>query len=205
MRSTTRTRAYDFCVPWCSAAWPDPQLDAVDLAVSNPPVPSSHDSDPGSILDLGIRTAFKVAHRMLRTWWFVRRPHTRGALVAVWHDGKILLVKNSYRRQYTLPGGYIRSSETPSEAGARELAEEVGIQVRPDDVPVVYRGVHPFEFRRDEVSIVELEVSEPPQIAVDKREVVWAGFERPEDVLRRPVIPHLREYLSRRSEAKRSA
>jgi 8-oxo-dGTP diphosphatase len=152
-----------------------------------------------SVVDLGIQTAFKIAHRMLRTYWFVRRPHTRGALVAVWHAGEILLVKNSYRRHYTLPGGYIRASETPSEAGARELAEEVGIEVHPDAIPVVYRGVHPFEFRRDEVSIVELEVDERPSFAVDNREVVWAGFERPEDVLRRPVIPHLREYLNQRN------
>lgn len=138
---------------------------------------------------------------MLRTWWFVRRPHTRGSLVAVWHDGEIMLVKNSYRRQYTLPGGYIRASETASEAGARELAEEVHIEVHPDQVPVVYNAVHPFEFRDDEVTIVELEVDERPAFAVDNREVVWAGFKKPEDVLRLPLIPHLREYLRQRAGA----
>jgi 8-oxo-dGTP diphosphatase len=156
----------------------------------------------GSLVDLGIRTAFKVAHRVLRTWWFVRRPHTRGALVAVWCDGEIMLVKNSYRRQYTLPGGYIRSSETPSEAGARELAEEVGIDVHPSEISVVYSGMHPFEFRDDEVTIVELEVAERPAFAVDNREVVWAGFMRPEDVLRLRVIPHLREYLKQRQHGR---
>jgi 8-oxo-dGTP diphosphatase len=135
---------------------------------------------------------------MLRTWWFVRRPHTKGALVAVWHDGEILLVKNSYRRQYTLPGGYVRRLETPREAAVRELAEEVGIEIHPADVVIAYAGRLPFEHRDDQVTILELEVEDRPAFTVDDREVVWAGFARPEEVLRWPLLPHLRAYLRHR-------
>ena len=128
--------------------------------------PSS--SGLGAVIDLGFRTAYKVAHRMLRAYWSVRKPSTHGALVAVWHDGKLLLVKNSYRRHYTLPGGYVRPSETASQAAQRELLEEVRLRV-------------PLE---------------------RLREVVWAGFESPQQVLRRPIVPHLEEYLREREASR---
>lgn len=150
------------------------------------------------VVDLGFRTAYRVAHRMLRTYWSVRRPHTRGALVAVWNDGEILLVKNSYRRHYTLPGGYVRDGETVEDAGARELHEECGIRVPVSQIRLVYNGTKEFEHRDDEVTIVEVDVDTRPEIAVDNREVVWAGFKSPAAVRALPIVPHLREYLDGR-------
>lgn len=132
---------------------------------------------------------------MLRAYWFVRRPSTHGSLVAVWHGGEILLVKNSYRRQYTLPGGYIRRGESAVEAAARELREEVGLEVPVETVRLAFTGVHEFEFRQDKVSISELEVDERPRLDVDNREVVWAGFMSPAAVLELDVVPHIRDYL----------
>ncbi len=162
---------------------------------------SSHaSSEPGfgSVVDLGFRTAYKVAHRMLRAYWRVRRPSTHGALVAVWHEGQLLLVKNSYRRHYTLPGGYVRAGESAAAAAQRELIEEVRLRVPLERLREVYSRTHPFENRQDKVTIVEIEVDEPPRFDVDNREVVWAGFETPQQVLRRPIVPHLEEYLRER-------
>lgn len=159
---------------------------------------ASSSSGLGAVVDLGFRTAYKVAHRMLRAYWSVRRPSTHGALVAVWHDGKLLLVKNSYRRHYTLPGGYVRPSESAAQAAQRELLEEVRLRVPLERLREVYSRVHPFENRQDKVTIVEVEVDEPPRFDVDNREVVWAGFESPQQVLRRPIVPHLEEYLRER-------
>jgi len=161
--------------------------------------PASSSGGLGAVVDLGFRTAYKVAHRMLRAYWRVRRPSTHGALVALWHDGKLLLVKNSYRRHYTLPGGYVRSSESAAAAAQRELLEEVGLRLPLERLREVYSRTHPFENRQDEVTIVEVEVDEPPRFGVDNREVVWAGFETPEQVLRRPIVPHLEEYLRERA------
>jgi 8-oxo-dGTP pyrophosphatase MutT (NUDIX family) len=149
--------------------------------------------------DYAFQVAFKVAHRMLRGFWAIRRPRTRGALVALWNDGDVLIVKNSYRDQYTLPGGYIRRDESPSEAGARELAEECGIYVQPERIRQVYQHVHAFEFRKDDVSIGEVEISERPPIRIDHREVVDARFFSPAAAQKLPLVPHLAEYLASRS------
>jgi ADP-ribose pyrophosphatase YjhB (NUDIX family) len=151
--------------------------------------------DGPTLVDRGFQLAFKVAHRMLRAYWTVRRPHTHGSLIALWYEGKILLVKNSYRHDYTLPGGYVRRGEPVSVAAARELAEECEIAVDPREIKQVYAGVHDYEHRQDDVTISEVTVDRAPKIAVDHREVVWAGFKSREEALAMPIVPHLREYL----------
>jgi hypothetical protein len=46
-----------------------------------------------------IRREYRLVYLLLRAWWFVRRPHTRGAAVALWHRGQVLLVRASNRTQ----------------------------------------------------------------------------------------------------------
>ena len=147
-----------------------------------------------------IRAVYRVAHWGLRLLWFIRRPETTGALVAVWHHGRVLLVKNSYRPQLTLPGGYIRPREDRRTAAARELREEVGIQVQPKRLVHAYHGTHLFEHRQDTLDIYELEMDAAPNVQVDNREVVRAEFHTPDEVLGMEIVPHLEEYLSRRIE-----
>ncbi len=146
-------------------------------------------------VDLGFRTAYKAAHRVLRAYWGLRNPQTHGALIAAWYQGQILLVKNSYRRDYTLPGGYVRPGESPEEGAARELREEVGVEVSASDLRLAYSETKPYENRRDHVTICEVQLDEPITVTVDNREVVWAGFRRPDEVLALPIVPHLRDYL----------
>jgi ADP-ribose pyrophosphatase YjhB (NUDIX family) len=150
-------------------------------------------------IDRAYQVAFKVAHRLLRLYWGIRRPHKGGTLVAIWNGGEILIVKNTYRKQHTLPGGYPHAGETPSQTGTRELAEECDIRVSPDQVHEVYRGEHLFEGRHDDVTIVEVEVPARPSIRVDHREVAYARFAPPDEVLRLLIVPHLREYLMQRA------
>jgi len=118
--------------------------------------------------------------------------------VAVWHQGRVLLVKNSYRAELTLPGGYIRSREDRRTAAARELREEVGINVQPKRLVHAYHGTHVFEHRQDTLDIYELEMEAEPNVQVDNREVVRAEFLMPAEALSMQIVPHLDEYLSKR-------
>lgn len=150
------------------------------------------------MVDALIRVVYRLAHGVLRLLWLVRRPETTGALVAVWHRGRVLLVQNSYRRQLTLPGGYVKPREDRRSTAARELHEEVGIRTEPTRLVHAYHGTHDFEHRRDTLDIYELELDREPQVHVDRREVVRAEFCSPSEALDMLIVPHLEEYLSRR-------
>ena len=114
-------------------------------------------------------------------------------------------MKNSYRRDYTLPGGYVRPDETPEQGAARELREEVGVEVSPSDLRLAYSETKLYENRQDHVTICEVQLDAPIEFEVDNREVVWAGFRRPDEVMSLPIVPHLREYLEAVRESRSDA
>lgn len=60
-----------------------------------------------------------------------------GAIGAVVVDGEVLLVRQSYRRGWGVPGGLLGRREPPDTAVVRELAEEVGVAVVLDGPPAV--------------------------------------------------------------------
>jgi 8-oxo-dGTP pyrophosphatase MutT (NUDIX family) len=92
------------------------------------PGAARHSVRTGEIIDWAWRLAFRIGFRAMRLWWFIRRPHHEGALVAVWHEGRVLMVRQSYRPTWTFPGGRVEAGENARAAACRELAEELGLR-----------------------------------------------------------------------------
>lgn len=44
--------------------------------------------------------------------------------------GQVLLVQPTYKDHWEIPGGYVETGETPAQAAAREVREELGIEAR---------------------------------------------------------------------------
>lgn len=151
------------------------------------------------MIDALYRTAYRTLAFVARGVFFFVRPNFRGVAVAVWHDDRLLLVRNSYRSDYGLPGGFARRSEDPAEAATRELLEETGISIpaaRLSDagrVEVFHSNVN------DHVHFFETRISEAIEPSVDRREVVWADYRRPDAPLDRPLWIPLRVWLAKRS------
>ena len=154
------------------------------------------------MIDRLYRVAYRGAYQMMRVYWAVMKPQVHGALVAIWHNGEILLVKNSYVRYYSLPGGYVHRNETGRAAAIRELIEETGIRASASELRLALDHQHDWEGKREHVEIFELEVATRPTIKVDNREVVEATFFPPKKALELELFEPLRKVIEKRvSEA----
>ena len=116
-------------------------------------------------------------------WWRVWHPRLTGAAVAVWHEGRVLVIRNSYRRALTLPAGGLKRREDHRAAAARELREEVGIDVPAETLRYVGEFLEITRYADDHLHLYELRCPQAPKVCVDGREVVWARFLTPAEAL----------------------
>jgi len=85
------------------------------------------------------------AQKILNRWvfqpmWRLQRPLTLGAQgVVVGEDGRVLLVRHTYRPGWCFPGGGVEKNETVLTALKRELHEECGVVI--DKTPDLF-GVY---------------------------------------------------------------
>ena len=147
------------------------------------------------------RLAYRIAFRLQLVYWRLAHPRLEGSYVAVWHAGRLLVVRNSYRRKLTLPAGGLERGERPIDAALRELREEVGIASDANALRYVGEIVDRSRYADDHTHFFELHCAEEPRPVVDAREVVWAGFLRADEALAAGVVPVVRMYLERRSGA----
>jgi 8-oxo-dGTP pyrophosphatase MutT (NUDIX family) len=147
---------------------------------------------PRMIIQEQVDRAYRVAYRL--AYPVVQR--LRGLLkldqfvaVAVWLDDTVLAVRHSYKPGLTLVYGGVGRRENHRLAAARELQEEVGITVHRDTLRLVM--VTP------NMHLYELRLTEPPELQIDRREVVEACFMHPGGLREARRGGKVREYLRR--------
>jgi 8-oxo-dGTP diphosphatase len=148
------------------------------------------------VTDALVRTAYRGAYSLAMAYWFVRRPPVEGVFVGVWHGRRVLLLQNSYKRLFSMPGGGAHPGESHVQTGLRELREEVGLTLSAEDLSAPYDVVDYEEYKRDHVYFLELDVDAEPELTIDRREVVWAAFIDVEAALQLPLSGPVRAYLT---------
>lgn len=113
---------------------------------------------------------------MLLVYWRLFTPTTGGAYVAIWCDDRVLIIRNSYKRGWTLPSGGKKRDETIQATAIREVREEVAISLSPDSVQRVARFSSREEYKDDVVTMFESSFEEEPAFEIDNTEVVEAKF-----------------------------
>ena len=123
------------------------------------------------------------------------RPRHEGTAVAIYIGAALLLVRQSYRIGWHLPGGGIRRGEMPDAAARRELAEEIGLETS----TLVPAGVAcgNWDGRRDRVHFFELRLAESPKLQLDNREVIAARLISPCELQHMTLTGPVAAYLGR--------
>ena len=105
-------------------------------------------------------------------------------------DGRVLLVKPSYRSVWTLPGGVSERGESPIDCMRRELREETGLQCDVVGEPVIIvdpkRRIFDFVYRArlapdvdpDDARAVSLEITEVGWFAPSDIPAISGSFAR---------------------------
>ena len=124
---------------------------------------------------------------------------TVGALI-VNKQGKILLTKShKWFDKYTLPGGHIEVGETMKEAVAREVKEEVGLDVEVAEMLLMQEAIFAVEFwkRKHFIFFDFLCKSKDQQVKLDGRELQEYVWEYPGAAFRLNLDSFTRKTLER--------
>lgn len=73
------------------------------------------------------------------------RPYVAAGVLFFDEAGRILLVQPTYKDHWDIPGGYVETGETPAQAAAREVREELSIDAAVGPLLVVDWAPHPDE------------------------------------------------------------
>jgi len=117
----------------------------------------------------------RVAYELYVGWLKLKGGPIRSAAVKVWHGGKVLKVRHSYQRGWRLPGGVVRRGEDPERTACREVHEEVGLTIKPDDLTLIWNR----QSGRREYFVYECQLAQLPQIKIDNWEIMEARFLSP--------------------------
>ncbi len=119
----------------------------------------------------------------------VSPTYTAGSIVVIGRraDGALLLIRQTYRRGWGLPGGLLAKGETPAEAAVREVREEVGIALDADALGPAKLVVDLVPRRMDFVFRATLDLPDGDTVVPTSPELEEAGWHR------RDALPRLQD------------
>ena len=147
------------------------------------------------VRDFAWRVAYRTGFPRARLWWRLRqRPH-QGALVAAYVDAAVLLVRSSYRAEWSFPGGGVRPGEAPEAAAGRELAEDIGLTA-----PVLIHAsaiAGTWDGQPDRVHFFEVRFDQAPALRLDRREIVGTRLVTRAELATLPLTGPVAAYVGR--------
>ncbi len=120
------------------------------------------------------RLGYRVAYRLLRVYWFVLRPRSKGVKCVLTSRDRVLLVRHTYGDPgWELPGGSLRPREPPLLAARREVHEELGVAI--EDWRALGELNATMNRRPVTLHCFQAEL-ERPAVVLDRGELATAGW-----------------------------
>lgn len=115
----------------------------------------------------------------------LERRASSAAVALYTADDQVLVVKASYKQYWSLPGGIVDRSETPKQAAAREVSEEVGVQLEQESLNfcLVVDRVSDLAQTYQFVFDAQVDVSVLASVKIDNREVEAADVVSRQQIL----------------------
>ena len=111
---------------------------------------------------------------VIRLYWFIFRPKTKGTKCVIEHNKKILLIKNNYgKKKWNFPGGGVKRNENPKDAVKREVKEETGLDIH--DIKFLGDFISEIEYKKDRVYCFSAK-SSTDELNLHKYEILEAGW-----------------------------
>ena len=110
-------------------------------------------------------------------------------------DGRTLVVRKYNTQTFIQPGGKIEASEQPVAALCRELAEELCLNLAPEELTYIGRFTAPAANESDrlvDAEIFSLDLCRPVKAAAEIEELLWLD---PDDVGAVDLAPLTRDKL----------
>ncbi|MCP3670466.1 MAG: NUDIX hydrolase [Gammaproteobacteria bacterium] len=148
-----------------------------------------------SMIDALVQVGYRIAYRLWRLYLRLCKRETFGAQVAVCFRQKVLLIKSSYRRTYSFPGGYLNRGEASDECASRELKEEAGLDISSAMLRSAFSTTYQCGGHRGHDEIFEITVDAVPEVSIDNREIIFAEFIDMFDALSLPLDDQVRKYI----------
>ena len=126
------------------------------------------------------RLGYKLAHALLRAYWFIARPQGTGVKCVLLAGDRVLLVRHTYGpRRWELPGGTLKSGEPAVEGAKREMHEELGIETEQwRDLGAVRTRVH---HKHDTLRCFQARI-DGARLVIDRGEIAAVEWFSPDDL-----------------------
>src|SRR3954447_11439996 len=112
------------------------------------------------------------------------RPRVAAGMLVHDDQGRVLMVRPTYKHGWDIPGGYVEPDESPAQAAERELAEELNLRRPLGRLLVVDWAPHPAE--RDKLLFVfdggVLTQAEASSLSPDGNEIAEARYWRSDEL-----------------------
>lgn len=137
----------------------------------------------------------KIGYIITRPGVYALIRFTRRAYVVIRVKNEIIVTKDwlDMHKNWRLPGGGVKRSETPTIGAKREVKEEIGINIDVNGLKLIKKGVHPS--LKYHFWVYELALDKKPDISINRYEIAEARCVNIKYIKNQPKVYEINQYL----------